>query len=65
MRYENVAIDKLIPYKNNARTHSDEQIEQLRRSLKEFGFINPVLIDKEFGKNAKRRISEARLGFLL
>lgn len=62
MRYENVAIDKLVPYKNNARTHSSEQIEQLRRSLQEFGFINPVLIDKEFGIIAGHgRVAAAKL----
>ncbi len=44
-RYENVEIEKLIPYKNNARTHSDEQIEKIAKSMKEFGFINPVLVD--------------------
>lgn len=48
-RYENVKIDKLIPYENNARTHSDEQIEKIAKSIKEFGFINPVLIDADFG----------------
>lgn len=44
-RYENVEIEKLKPYKNNARTHSDEQIEKIAKSMKEFGFINPVLVD--------------------
>ncbi len=44
-----VAIEKLIPYANNARTHSPEQINKLRSSLREFGFINPVLVDKNFG----------------
>ena len=39
-------IDELIPYANNARTHSKEQINKLRSSLREFGFVNPVLIDK-------------------
>ena len=34
-----VDIDKLIPYVNNARTHSKEQITKLRSSLREFGFI--------------------------
>lgn len=34
---------------NNARTHSPEQINKLRASLREFGFINPVIIDREFG----------------
>ena len=38
-------ISELIPYARNARTHSPEQIRQLRASLREFGFINPVLID--------------------
>ena len=38
-RMEQVAIDKLIPYARNARTHSDEQILQLRSSFREFGFV--------------------------
>ncbi len=40
-------IDELIPYANNARTHSKEQITKIRSSLREFGFVNPVLIDKD------------------
>ncbi|HZK10297.1 MAG TPA: site-specific DNA-methyltransferase [Clostridia bacterium] len=47
-RFEKVNIDKLVPYARNARTHSKEQILQLRASLREFGFINPVLSDKDF-----------------
>lgn len=43
-----VAVSKLIPYVNNARTHSAEQIMKLRSSLREFGFINPVIIDREY-----------------
>ena len=43
-----VDINKLVPYVNNARTHSPEQITKLRSSLREFGFINPVLIDREY-----------------
>ena len=43
-----VSIDKLIPYINNARTHNAEQINKLRASLREFGFINPVIIDQEY-----------------
>ena len=42
-----INIDELIPYANNARTHSKEQISKLRSSLREFGFVNPVLIDKD------------------
>ena len=43
-----VAVEKLVPYVNNARTHSPEQLTKLRSSLREFGFINPVIIDREF-----------------
>lgn len=42
-----VATDKLVPYANNARTHSQEQILKLRSSLREFGFINPVIVDRD------------------
>ena len=44
-----VPLDKLVPYQNNARTHSPEQINKLRSSLREFGFINPVIIDRDYG----------------
>ena len=47
-KMELVSIDKLIPYINNARTHSPEQVNKLRSSLREFGFINPVIIDKDY-----------------
>ena len=56
-----VPIAKLVPYQNNARTHSPEQIQKLRSSLREFGFINPVLIDRDFGVIAGHgRIEAAR-----
>ena len=44
-----VPIAKSVPYVNNARTHSTEQIKKLRSSLREFGFINPVIIDRDYG----------------
>ena len=44
-----VPISKLVPYANNARTHSPEQINKLRGSLREFGFVSPVIIDKDYG----------------
>nr|DAQ35024.1 MAG TPA: adenine specific DNA methyltransferase [Caudoviricetes sp.] len=46
---EMVSINKLIPYVNNARTHSAEQVNKLRSSLREFGFVNPVIVDKDYG----------------
>jgi len=42
-------VSELIPYANNARTHSDEQVAQIAASIKEFGFINPVIVDGENG----------------
>lgn len=46
---EQVAIDTLIPYARNSRTHSDEQVAQVAASIREFGFTNPVLIDSDGG----------------
>lgn len=40
-------VSELIPYINNSRTHSEEQITQIVSSIKEFGFTNPILIDKD------------------
>lgn len=42
-------IQELIPYANNTRTHSDNQVSQIASSIKEFGFTNPVLIDEQGG----------------
>jgi len=47
VEYKN--IKELIPYCNNSRTHSDEQVLQIASSIKEFGFTNPVLIDGQGG----------------
>jgi ParB-like chromosome segregation protein Spo0J len=44
-----VAIDKLIPYARNSRTHSEEQVSQIAASIKEFGFLNPIIIDGDNG----------------
>ena len=46
--FQLVEVEKLIPYVNNARTHSKEQIAKLRSSLREFGFVNPIIIDKNY-----------------
>lgn len=42
---EFVEIEHLIPYANNARTHSDAQVAQLAAAIAEFGWTNPVLCD--------------------
>ena len=46
-RFAKVDINTLVPNARNARTHSKEQILQLRASLREFGFVNPVIVDKD------------------
>ena len=40
---------ELIPYVNNSRTHSEQQVQQVASSIKEFGFTNPILIDEQDG----------------
>jgi len=47
MDIEKLSIDDLLPYAKNSRTHSNEQVAQIAASIKEFGFNNPVLIDRE------------------
>jgi DNA modification methylase len=46
---EHLALDALVPYARNSRTHSPEQVAQIAGSIKEFGFTNPVLIDADGG----------------
>jgi len=43
------SVDELIPYINNSRKHSDEQVAQIAASIKEFGWTNPILVDGEKG----------------
>ena len=40
-------VDRLVPYANNARTHSKKQIKQIAESIKRFGFCNPVLVSED------------------
>lgn len=46
---ERLAIDALIPYARNSRTHDEAQVAQIAASIREFGFTNPVLIDGQDG----------------
>lgn len=45
-QHEMIDINALTPYENNARTHSPDQLEMIGNSIREFGFINPVIIDE-------------------
>lgn len=57
-------LDRLIPYIGNARTHSDEQVAQVAGSIKQFGFVNPILVDNNSGIIAGhcRLLSARKLG---
>ena len=44
---KNIKINDLVPYERNAKIHSEYQLDLISRSIKEFGFINPVLIDED------------------
>ena len=44
---EHLPLHQLHPAERNARTHSDKQLNQIITSIREFGFTNPVLIDRD------------------
>src|SRR5258708_39910747 len=56
-RIEIWPTDRLVPYVKNARTHSPEQVAQIAASMREFGFVNPILVGQDGGIIA----GEARL----
>lgn len=61
-KIQEVAVNKLVPYENNAKIHTVTQVEQIAESIKEFGFISPCLIDKDFNIIAGHgRIEAAKL----
>ena len=64
LEYELIETSKLIPYVNNSRTHTDEQIAKVMASIKEFGFLNPILItaDNVITAGHARLIAAQRLG---
>ena len=45
---QEVSLRLLKPYENNAKIHGKEQIEKLKKSIEEFGFLNPCLIDRDY-----------------
>ena len=62
--FDSTPVDDLIPYVNNARTHSDEQVAQIAASIREFGFTNPLLItpDKSVIAGHGRLAAARKLG---
>lgn len=47
LKFEKRKVSELIPYARNSRTHSDEQVAQIAASIKEFGFMTPIIISKD------------------
>ena len=47
MKAKEIPTADLIPYARNSRTHSDQQVTQIAGSIREFGFLNPVIIDED------------------
>ena len=43
-----VALSDIRPYERNAKIHGQEQHDKLKESIKEFGFVNPCLIDRDY-----------------
>jgi len=47
--YKQASVNALVPYARNSRTHSDAQIDKIAASIREFGFLNPVITDGDNG----------------
>jgi hypothetical protein len=47
--YKTVSVESLVPYARNSRTHSPQQVDKIAASIREFGFLNPIIIDGENG----------------
>jgi ParB-like chromosome segregation protein Spo0J len=47
--YKTVSVASLVPYARNSRTHSAQQVDKIAASIREFGFLNPIIIDGESG----------------
>ena len=65
MKITQKKVTELIPYVNNSRTHSDEQVAQIAASIKEFGWTNPILVDGANGIIAGhgRLLAARKLGY--
>jgi len=48
--YKKLSVADLVPYARNSRTHSPQQVDKIAASIREFGFLNPIIVD---GRNAR------------
>ncbi len=47
IKFGKIKLDEIIPYINNQKKHPTEQVEKIMSSIKEFGVINPLIVDKD------------------
>ena len=47
--YKTVSVASLVPYARNSRTHSAQQVDKIAASIREFGFLNPIIVDGQNG----------------
>jgi hypothetical protein len=47
--YKTVSVASLVPYARNSRTHSQQQVDKIAASIREFGFLNPIIVDGQNG----------------
>lgn len=62
--YKTISTEDLVPYARNSRTHSEAQVSKIAASIKEFGFLNPIIADGTNGIIAGHgRVLAAQLNF--
>ena len=47
--YKTISVADLVPYARNSRTHSPQQVDKIAASIREFGFLNPIIVDGQNG----------------
>ena len=47
--YKKLSVADLVPYARNSRTHSPQQVDKIAASIREFGFLNPIIVDGRNG----------------
>ena len=47
MNVKNINIKDIRPYKNNAKKHDETQINNVAESIKQYGFVQPIVIDRD------------------
>lgn len=64
LKIEIVPIEKIQPYELNAKIHDEQQVNRIAESIKQFGFDQPIVVDKNYViiKGHGRRLASIKLG---